>query len=346
MSTYLETLARNLAHRPEQTAHVRLRTLLREFGYGRRGPAAVAFIRGALRERGLAADLTVRRPASLDDRVAVRLLPTAPAPRVPPVPRRPSPPRGVAPPAASSPGAPLRTPASTPSANGDESTVAEAAVQATVRIECGGGLGAGVIIHPGGLVLTARHVVHGEALTCREVGVRLADGKRRRGIVVRSHWPLDFAFLWLDRRGPFAWLPIGDPTALRVAEPLIAVGHPSALTNTVSRGVVSNPRSHFWGVECLQTDTALAEGNSGGPVLNLRGEVVAVSAWQVENLDSGKFAVPVDWFLDDIGELVSLGRTGCLKGRYCLACGHLETRRRLEWCPICGARAIASGRAG
>jgi S1-C subfamily serine protease len=236
-------------------------------------------------------------------------------------------------------------PAVAPPAPADsESTIAEAAVQATVRIECGDGIGAGAIVHPDGLVLTARHVVRDQGLTCREVAVRLADGKRLRGIVVRSHWPLDFALLWLDRRGPFAWLPLGDARALRVAEPLLAVGHPSALTNTVSRGVVSNPRSQFWGVECLQTDTAMAEGNSGGPVLNMRGEVVAVSAWQVEDLDSGKFAVPVDWYLDDIAEIAALGRADSVKGCYCLACGHLETRRRPTWCPVCGADALVHGR--
>jgi hypothetical protein len=115
------------------------------------------------------------------------------------------------------------------------------------------------------------------------------------------------------------------------------------LTNTVSRGVVSNPRAQFMGVECLQTDAALDQGNSGGPLLNLRGEVVAITAWQIENLDSGKFAVPVDWFVGDIEEVVEFGRAGCLKARYCLACGHLEATRRLDWCPVCGSDAIVHG---
>jgi len=345
MSAYLDSLVRSLARRSEQTVRVKLRTLLRQFGYGRRHPQAVAFIKGALRERGLAADLTVHRPVRLDDRVAVRLLPARRARRV----VGPQLARGGA--AVSAPASAAPSIAATasfsvvaPAPPGNESAIAEAAVQATVRIECGEGIGAGAIIHPEGLVLTARHVVRDEGLTCREVAVRLADGKRLRGIVVRSHWPLDFALLWLDRPGPFAWLPLGDASALRVAEPLLAVGHPSALTNTVSRGVVSNPRAQFWGVECLQTDTALAEGNSGGPVLNLRGEVVAVSAWQVENVDSGKFAVPVDWYLDDIAEVVSLGRAGSLKGWYCLACGHLETTHRPIWCPVCGSEALVHGR--
>jgi rubrerythrin len=79
-------------------------------------------------------------------------------------------------------------------------------------------------------------------------------------------------------------------------------------------------------------------------VLNLRGEVVAVSAWQVENLDSGKFAVPVDWYLDDIAEVVSLGRAGGLRGWYCPACGHLETKRQLKWCPVCGSDSVVHGR--
>jgi len=341
MSAYLDSLVRSLARRSEQTVHVRLRTLLREFGYGRRHPSAVAFIQGALRERGLSADLTVHRPARLDDRVAVRLLPAARARRAAGPPRA-APGTGMAPAPSFEPPSRVRDVAPAPADN--ESTIAEAAVQATVRIECGDGIGAGAIVHPDGLVLTARHVVRDGGLTCRQVAVRLADGKRLRGIVVRSHWPLDFALLWLDRPGPFAWLPLGDATALRVAEPLIAVGHPSALTNTVSRGVVSNPRSQYWGVECLQTDTAMAEGNSGGPVLNLRGEVVAVSAWQVEDLDGGKFAVPVDWYLDDIAEVLSLGRSGSLKARYCLACGHLETKRQLGWCPVCGADAVVHGR--
>jgi S1-C subfamily serine protease len=342
MSAYLDALVRSLARRSEQTVQVKLRTLLHEFGYGRRHPQAVAFIQGALRERGLSADLTVHHPARLDDRLAVRLLPAAQA-RARGAPQLPHPARGVelrpVPAVGQAPAAPhvALAPA------GNESTIAEAAVQATVRIDCDDGIGAGAIIHPDGLVLTARHVVRDGGMTCREVAVRLADSKRLRGIVVRSHWPLDFALLWLDRTGPFAWLPLGDATALRVAEPLIAVGHPSALTNTVSRGVVSNPRSQYWGVECLQTDTAMAEGNSGGPVLNLRGEVVAVSAWQVENVDSGKFAVPVDWYLDDIAEVVSLGRSGSLRARYCLACGHLETTHQLRWCPLCGSDAIVHG---
>jgi S1-C subfamily serine protease len=341
MSSYLDSLARSLARRSEQTVRVKLRTLLREFGYGRRHPQAVAFIKGALRERGLAADLTVHRPARLDDRVSVRLLPARRARRSAGASR---PMRGVELPPVPPFGPRSQVPDAAPLPADNESTVAEAGVQATVRIECGEGIGAGAIIHPDGLVLTARHVVRDEGLTCREVAVRLADGKRLRGTVVRSHWPLDFALLWLDRHGPFAWLPLGDATALRVAEPLLAVGHPSALTNTVSRGVVSNPRAQFWGVECLQTDTTMAEGNSGGPVLNLRGEIVAVSAWQVENLDSGKFAVPVDWYLDDIAEVVSLGRAGSLKGWYCLACGHLETKGRPTWCPVCGADALVRGR--
>jgi len=331
VSTYLEKIAQSLARRSEQATRVRLRTLLRELGYGRRDASTLAFVRGALRERGLAADLTTRRPAHLDDRVIVRLVGRADSRFGQPDSRR------------SEPDSDLATTATALISSSDASAVAEAAVQATVRIACGRDIGAGVIIHPEGLVLTARHVVHDDELTRREVAVRLADGRRLRGLVVRSHWPLDFALLWLDRRGPFASLPLGDPTALRVAEPLIAVGHPSALTNTVSRGVVSNPRARFMNIECLQTDTALDQGNSGGPVLNLRGEVVAISAWQIEQLDSGKFAVPVDWFADDIAAVLSLGRAGSLKARYCLACGHLESQRRLAWCPVCGSEAIVHG---
>lgn len=337
MSAYLESLVNDLARRSEQSVRIRLRTLLREFGYGRRHSTAVALIRGALHERGLSADLSVRHPARLDDRVTVRLLPAARA-------RGGGWPRRAAPAAAASALPGVRVPPPAGPEPTDVSTIAEAAVQATVRIACGDGVGAGAIVHPDGLVLTARHVVHDGASTRRVVDVRLADGKRLRGWVVRSHWPLDLALLWLDRPGPFASLPLGDATALRVAEPLIAVGHPSDLKNTVTRGVVGNPRAHFFGVECVQTDTAMDEGNSGGPVLNLRGEVVAVSTWKSGDLDSGKFAVPVDYLLDDIATVLSLGRAACLRARYCLTCGHLEVTRRLAWCPTCGATHVVHGR--
>ena len=239
---------------------------------------------------------------------------------------------------------PALGPPTAPAPADDLSAMAQDAVRATVLVECAGSIGAGVIIHPDGLVLTARHVIHDGRITCREVPVRLADGKRARGVVFWSHWPLDLALCWLDRPGPFAHLPLGDSAALRLAEPLIAVGHPSAFANTVTRGIVSNPRAQFNGVECLQTDAAQDEGNSGGPILNVRGELMAISVWKFGDLDSAKFAIPVDYVADEIAQAVALGRKACLKGRYCLACGHLDLTPTRRTCPICGSEEVVHGR--
>ena len=367
ISTYLDKLVDDLTRKPERATRVRLRTLLREFGYSRRQRDALTYIKGALQARGLAAELSPVRPLALDDPVVIRLVAPSRLRALPDtlrrqawsglrVPRRGEHPTGRRDAAGAVTPADTRDPSARqgelpatetragfdPAAE-DLSGMAEQAVTATVEIQCAGGIGAGVIVHPDGLVLTARHVVHDGYTTCREVGVRLSDGTRLRGIVFRSHWPLDLALLWLERAGPFAHLPLGDSTALRVAQPLIAVGHPSAFRNTVTKGIVSNPRAHYNGIECLQTDTAMDEGSSGGPLLTSSGEVVAVSTWKWGDLDSGKFAVPVDYFIDDIEEAVALGRQRCLKGRYCLACGHLEVDRSLQYCPACGSERVVHG---
>lgn len=338
VSDYLDKLVHNLARRPEQTTRIPLRTLLRRFGYRRRQPEAVGFIKGALNARGLAVELPAGRSTGLDEPVLIRPI-SGSRPRALPDAARPRPrwmprPRLVM-------------------GNDDQASdlvvgpsVAERAIAATVEIRCGDGSGAGVIIHPDGLVLTARHVVHDRGVTCRDVAVRLADGKHVRGSVFRSHWPVDLALLWLDRDGPFAFLPLGDPRALRVAQALIAIGHPSEFRNTVTTGVVSNPRARFGGIEYLQTDTAIDNGNSGGPLLNSSGEVVAISVWQEGHVDSGKFAVPVDYFVGEIKDAIALGRKACLRAHYCLACGHLEVRNPRWYCPVCGSqlRAHEAGR--
>jgi S1-C subfamily serine protease len=227
----------------------------------------------------------------------------------------------------------------------DRVAIAERALSATVTVACGDGHGAGVLVHEDGLVVTARHVVRDSSGYARQVEVRLRDGKSATGIVVRGHTPLDFALLWLDRKGPFATLPLGDTARLRAAEPVLAVGHPERFTNTVSGGMICNPRAVLGGVEYIQTDAALDHGNSGGPLLNAAGEVIGINVWEWGTLDSGKFALPVDYFADAVADVVSAGRRRCLSSRCCLSCGHLhlEAAPSTRFCRVCGSRQLASG---
>jgi S1-C subfamily serine protease len=132
-------------------------------------------------------------------------------------------------------------------------------------------------------------------------------------------------------------IPRGNPKKLRHAEQLLAVGHPASLRFTVSAGIVSNPRALFNGIECIQTDTAIEHGNSGGPLLNSRGEVVGINVWGLGSLSSGKFAVPVDYLEPDIQAASRAGRERSAAAPYCPACGHAHYVEATWYCRNCGS---------
>lgn len=158
----------------------------------------------------------------------------------------------------------------------------ETAQRSVVQVRSGGrGIGAGVIWDPDGLVLTNHHVVAGGR---RGVTVALHDGRAFEAEVVKSSGSLDLALLRLSgeaRDLPAA--PIGDSDALRVGELVYAIGHPWGSVGAVSAGIVGGVgelrgRGRGSSARYVRSDVTLAPGNSGGPLLNARGEVVAINA--------------------------------------------------------------------
>ncbi|MDQ3862910.1 MAG: S1C family serine protease [Actinomycetota bacterium] len=147
----------------------------------------------------------------------------------------------------------------------------------------GRGIGAGVIWPGDGLVLTNHHVVAGGHRR-GNVSVALGDGRTLDAGVVKSGRGLDLALLKLEgdyRDLPTA--PVGDSDALRVGELVYAIGHPWGRVGAVSVGIVGGMgelRGPDRGscTRYVRSDVALAPGNSGGPLLNARGEVVAINA--------------------------------------------------------------------
>jgi serine protease Do len=160
----------------------------------------------------------------------------------------------------------------------------EDAQRSVVHVRSSGrGIGAGVIWPGDGLVLTNHHVISGRRRR-GNIRVALHDGRTFDAEVVKSGRNLDLALLRLE--GDYGDLPaasVGDSDALRVGELVYAVGHPWGSVGSVSAGIVggvgelrgpgrgSSPRY-------VRSDVALAPGNSGGPLLNARGEVVAINA--------------------------------------------------------------------
>jgi serine protease Do len=160
----------------------------------------------------------------------------------------------------------------------------EDAQGSVVQVGSGGrGAGAGVIWDAGGLVLTNDHVVAGRRPD-GNVRVTLPDGRSFEAGVKRRSRSLDLALLRLrDDPGDLRTAPVGDSDALRVGELVYAVGHPWGRLGAVTAGVVSALGAARWpgrysSTRYVQSDVALAPGNSGGPLLNARGEVVGINA--------------------------------------------------------------------
>ena len=147
----------------------------------------------------------------------------------------------------------------------------------------GRGIGAGVIWPGDSLVLTNHHVISGRRRR-GNIRVALHDGRTSDADVVKSGRNLDLALLRLEGDyGDLPAAPVGDSDALRVGELVYAIGHPWGSVGAVSAGIVGgvgelrgpgrNSSARY-----VRSDVALAPGNSGGPLLNARGEVVAINA--------------------------------------------------------------------
>ena len=138
------------------------------------------------------------------------------------------------------------------------------------------GHGAGVVWTADGLIVTNDHVVRGD-----RAAVELSDGRRLDAKVLARDRANDLALLRVPSRDLSA-APLGDSQSLRVGELIVAVGHPWGVRETATLGIVSAIGVGAWTGrtrrDVLQADVALAPGNSGGPLVNVRGEVVGIAS--------------------------------------------------------------------
>jgi serine protease Do len=169
-------------------------------------------------------------------------------------------------------------------------------------------LGSGVLIDPRGTILTNEHVV-GRASRIR---VSLADGREFDAELVGADPNHDIAVLRALASEELPWLPLGSSSDLMVGEPVIAIGNPFGLSNTVTTGVISaldrsirTERRTFHGF--LQTDASINPGNSGGPLLDAEGELVGINTAVYQGGQGIGFAIPIDAAKRVVRELIEHG---------------------------------------
>jgi serine protease Do len=169
------------------------------------------------------------------------------------------------------------------------------------------GVGSGFFISTDGHLLTNHHVV----ADATDIFVTLTDGREFKATVVGSDQRTDVALLKIDAKG-MATLPIGNAKTLKKGQWVLAIGSPFGLESTVTSGIISAlGRETGDYLPFIQTDVAVNPGNSGGPLLNLEGQVVGINAQIVSR--SGGFmgislAIPIDEAMQVVDQLKSSGR--------------------------------------
>jgi serine protease Do len=168
-------------------------------------------------------------------------------------------------------------------------------------------VGSGVIIDKDGQILTNAHVVDGAA----SLTVTLDSGNKTPARIVGLDPVLDVALLRVDSAAALPAARLGDSSAVKVGDEVVAIGNPIGLDQTMTRGIVSGLNRLLPGISdepMIQTDAPINPGNSGGPLVDRCGGVVGINTLISEDAQSIGFAVPINAARSILRDLREVGR--------------------------------------
>jgi len=172
------------------------------------------------------------------------------------------------------------------------------------------GAGSGFIYDPEGYILTNHHVV----ADADEIIVRMADRREFEAVLIGSDESSDIAVLKIEAKGDLPYLRLGESKTVKAGEWVAAIGSPFNFEQSVTAGIVSakgrtNRAQQY--VPFIQTDVAINRGNSGGPLLNMDGEVIGINSWILSS--SGgyiglSFSIPIEVAVSTAKQLRETGK--------------------------------------
>lgn len=202
-------------------------------------------------------------------------------------------------------------------------------LQSVYKVSQARGSGSCFYVKDYGLFVTNSHVVEG----FRQVALEDGRSNRYAARVVLANPSLDIALL--EAKGDFSDLPglLLASQEVSMGEKIRVAGYPFGMPFTVTEGTVSSPRQYMDGRYHVQTDAAVNPGNSGGPMLNEKGEVIAVTTSKFTNADNMGFGIPVA----ALSLLLEQSR-GMDSGKFNLQCSCCDTiiAEDEDYCPACG----------
>jgi serine protease Do len=198
--------------------------------------------------------------------------------------------------------------------------------------------GTGFYLGSYNLIITNEHVVRGN----KQVVIGGAGFEKQLAGVLYLDEKFDLAFLTPPDQHDMPDVALATDEQVREGDQVVAVGHPFGLKYTATQGIVSNTLHQQDDIRYIQHDAALNPGNSGGPLINLQGEVLGVNTFIIRDGNSIGFSLPYQYLLDTLEDFT---RGNGEEGARCASCSNIvfQHESQLSYCPHCGSRLVLPG---